>query len=331
MHSLTSSDRTGEFFPRTGKLDDNGHGLGKHYCLNVPLKDGITDRMYKDLFKTVVQDTFDAFRPSAIVLQCGADSLGCDRLGAFNISIKGHGACVEFVKKLNVPLLVLGGGGYTINNVSRCWTYETAILVGESLPDQLPHTVYDSFFEDSQWKLHPPLTGKVENENTPASLDRIAASIHNKLRYLQGAPSVAMQEIPPDLQGLLGDEERTIEELDEEYGNARAGERRDDRTLARNEFFDGEDDVDAESSHQISEQSHRSKGRPRTAASRQTFYNDADADDSTETEPVPRKRGRPKGRGRGRPRKVARKGRKEKEVDLSDLIAVDSDQIPADQ
>ena len=25
------------------------------------------------------------------MLQCGADSLGCDRLGCFNLSIKGHG------------------------------------------------------------------------------------------------------------------------------------------------------------------------------------------------------------------------------------------------
>jgi hypothetical protein len=25
--------------------------------------------------------------------------------------------------------MVLGGGGYTLRNVARCWTYETAILV----------------------------------------------------------------------------------------------------------------------------------------------------------------------------------------------------------
>lgn len=26
-------------------------------------------------------------------------------------------------------MLVLGGGGYTLRNVARCWAYETAILV----------------------------------------------------------------------------------------------------------------------------------------------------------------------------------------------------------
>lgn len=37
---------------------------------------------------------------------------------------------MEFLKKYNLPMLVLGGGGYTIRNVARCWTYETAIALG---------------------------------------------------------------------------------------------------------------------------------------------------------------------------------------------------------
>ena len=117
--TLSFHKYTGDFFPGTGKLDDNGAGLGKHFCLNVPLQDGIDDDMYLTTFKTVVDDTVTAFRPSAIVLQCDADSLGCDRLGAFNLSIAAHGECVNFVRKYSVPLLVVGGGGYTIKNVSR--------------------------------------------------------------------------------------------------------------------------------------------------------------------------------------------------------------------
>jgi acetoin utilization deacetylase AcuC-like enzyme len=31
------------------------------------------------------------YQPTAIVLQCGADSLANDRLGCFNLSTKGHG------------------------------------------------------------------------------------------------------------------------------------------------------------------------------------------------------------------------------------------------
>ncbi|KAG7443184.1 Arginase/deacetylase [Guyanagaster necrorhizus] len=128
---------TGGYFLGTGKLDDNGSRLGKHFCLNVPLLDGIDDEMYLTVFKTVIGDTVHAFSPSAIVLQCGADSLGCDGLGTFNLSIAAHGECVNFVRKFNVPLMIVGRGGYTIKNVSRCWNYETSVLVGASIPNEL--------------------------------------------------------------------------------------------------------------------------------------------------------------------------------------------------
>lgn len=32
----------------------------------------------------------EMYQPSAVVLQCGADSLSGDRLGCFNLTIKGH-------------------------------------------------------------------------------------------------------------------------------------------------------------------------------------------------------------------------------------------------
>ena len=45
------------------------------------------------------------YRPGAVVLQLGADSLAGDRLGCFNLSMKGHAHCVSFVKKFGIPLL----------------------------------------------------------------------------------------------------------------------------------------------------------------------------------------------------------------------------------
>ncbi|THH31881.1 hypothetical protein EUX98_g2325 [Antrodiella citrinella] len=281
---------TGDFFPGTGKLDDNGIGLGKHFCLNVPLQDGIDDDMYLTLFKTVIDDAVTAFRPSAIVLQCGADSLGCDRLGAFNLSIAAHGECVNFVRKYNVPLLVLGGGGYTIKNVSRCWTYETAVLVGAAVPDELPATIYDPFFRDSQWKLHPPITGKVDNLNTAASLQRISISIRNKLRYLQGAPSIQMQEIPPDLAGWLDSEERSKEEKDEERGTGRAGERREDRSNARNDFYEAREilEEEEEGTTPVTPTGSRARGKSRARGGRGRSRSGKVTDKDREKEtPVP--------------------------------------------
>ena len=48
---------------------------------------------------------------------------------------EGHAKCVEFVKSFNLPMLMLGGGGYTIRNVARCWTYETAVALDTEIPN----------------------------------------------------------------------------------------------------------------------------------------------------------------------------------------------------
>lgn len=45
----------------------------------------------------------------------------------------GHANCVKFVKSFNKPLLLLGGGGYTMRNVSRAWAYETGLAAGVEL------------------------------------------------------------------------------------------------------------------------------------------------------------------------------------------------------
>jgi hypothetical protein len=254
--------------------------------------------MYLTVFKTVVEDTVAAFRPSAIVLQCGADSLGCDRLGAFNLSIWAHGECVDFVRRCNVPLLVLGGGGYNIKNVSRCWTYETSVLVGADVADALPRTVYDGFFRDSRWKLHPELTGKVENMNSSASLQRIMAAVRSKLRYLQGAPSVEMQELPPDLARWLEQETGEQDRLQD-----RAAEARSDRNMARNEFYDGERDNDQDDGplkrRTFTRGRGRGRGRVRAVAVAKPRE---DGEEDSEPAPTPKPRGRPRGRGRGRGR-----------------------------
>lgn len=90
----------------------------------------------------------EVFQPSAIVLQCGADSLAGDKLGCFNITMQGHANCLQFVRKLNVPLMVLGGGGYTVKNVARTWAYETACALGveETIDLNLPWHEYFEWF-----------------------------------------------------------------------------------------------------------------------------------------------------------------------------------------
>ena len=68
-----------------------GHDNGRYYSVNVPLKEGIDDLSYSQVFQPVIDYVMRFYRPTAVVLQCGADSLGGDRLGCFSLSTKGHG------------------------------------------------------------------------------------------------------------------------------------------------------------------------------------------------------------------------------------------------
>lgn len=46
------------------------------------------------------------------------------------------------MKSFNVPLLLVGGGGYTIRNVSRCWLYETAIALNQEVSDGMEISIF---------------------------------------------------------------------------------------------------------------------------------------------------------------------------------------------
>ncbi|CAI7991189.1 Probable histone deacetylase 1-B [Geodia barretti] len=53
-----------------------------------------------------------------------------------------HAECVDFIRRYNLPLLLLGGGGYTIRNVARCWTYETAVALNCDIANGTLHSVH---------------------------------------------------------------------------------------------------------------------------------------------------------------------------------------------
>ena len=167
-----------QFFPGTGDISETGAGAGRQYSVNVPLKAGMDDDSYVYIFTTVMQMVMERYKPNAVVLQCGADSLSGDKLGWFNLSTKGHGKCVDFIKKFNLPLMILGGGGYTLRNVSRLWAYETSILCEEELSDELPHeTAYLEYF-GPDYALHPEVDPRMENANTRQDLDRWVPDIN---------------------------------------------------------------------------------------------------------------------------------------------------------
>lgn len=218
-------------------MRDIGAGRGKHYAVNFPLRDGIDDEAYEHIFQPLISKVMEMFQPSAVVLQCGADSLTGDRLGCFNLTLKGHGKCVEFIKKYNIPLLLVGGGGYTIRNVARCWTYETAVALDQEIPNELPYNDYFEYF-GPDFKLHIS-PSNMQNQNSPEYLDKIKTRLCENLRMLPHAPGVQAQAIPDD--AIAEEEEDEDKQNPDERVSIRASEKRIQRD---NEYSDSEDEGD---------------------------------------------------------------------------------------
>ncbi|KAK0459430.1 hypothetical protein IW261DRAFT_1429963 [Armillaria novae-zelandiae] len=100
-----------------------------------------------------------------------------------------------YLREKNVPLILLSGGGYTVENIARTWTYETACALG--IEDTIDPNL--------------PLNGSVL-----ITAWRINALEH--LRELNSAPSVGMHDVPNEslLEHLgFGKESDTQDKLDE--------------------------------------------------------------------------------------------------------------------
>lgn len=169
-----SFHKYGEFFPGTGTQDDRGRAKGKGYSLNVPLDDGITDEAFKSVFEPVMSKILEVYRPTAVVLQCGADSLSGDKLGGFNLSLAGHAACVQFMRRTGLPLILLGGGGYTVKNVARAWTFETACALGieNDISVNLPWSEYFHWF-GPRYRLEVMQSNMEDLNQRDGILDRV--------------------------------------------------------------------------------------------------------------------------------------------------------------
>lgn len=246
-----SFHKYGEYFPGTGELRDIGVGSGKNYSVNFPLRDGITDDTYRNIFEPVIEAVMTYYGPEAIVLQCGGDSLSGDRLGCFNLSMDGHANCVKYVKSFGVPVIVLGGGGYTMRNVARTWAYETGELVSEKMSKQLPfNDYYEYFAPDYELDVRP---SNMENANSHDYLHKIKSAVIDNIRRT-GKPSVEAFTTIPDgahlARTMESDGEDEEDDLDADLNPEKrmTQRQRDEQIEHEGELYDASDDEDYKNS-----------------------------------------------------------------------------------
>ncbi len=126
-------------WPRTGAIGNVGAGQ----VWNIPLPAGVGDDVAALVRDAVILPVVDAFRPDAIVLQCGADAVLEDPQSRMAWSNHAHWTFVAMLKTMAPRYLVLGGGGYNPWSVGRCWAGVWAVLNGFDVPEVLPEAAQD--------------------------------------------------------------------------------------------------------------------------------------------------------------------------------------------
>jgi len=134
-----STHESGQYlFPGTGFVEEMGSGKGRGYSVNVPLFPYTSDDTYMWAFREVVIPLVKAFKPDVLVTQLGIDTHYKDPITHLRLTSRAFGGAVQEFAALGLPWIALGGGGYDLSAVARCWTIAYGVMAGQEWPEQIP-------------------------------------------------------------------------------------------------------------------------------------------------------------------------------------------------
>jgi acetoin utilization protein AcuC len=130
-------------FPGSGFSDEIGAGKGRGFMVNIPLPPYTYDEEYLRVFDEVVPPLVEAFQPQVILQQTGADAHRSDGLTTMGLTTHAY---EEVVKRMHAlshkyckgKYILLGGGGYSVEAVSRIWTLALSEIIDCKLDGALP-------------------------------------------------------------------------------------------------------------------------------------------------------------------------------------------------
>ena len=132
-------------FPGTGFVTESGAGAGQGYSVNIPLYPYTDDELYLWAFREIAPPLIRAFAPDVLVTQLGIDSYHSDPLTHLQLTSRGYVEALRELARLELPWLALGGGGYDLSAVARCWTLAYGVMLGVDWPDALPAACSDQY------------------------------------------------------------------------------------------------------------------------------------------------------------------------------------------
>jgi acetoin utilization protein AcuC len=161
-------------FPGTGFVEELGEGDGYGYSLNVPMEPHTEDDSWIGIYRELLAEVAEAFRPDIIVLQSGCDAHLLDPLSHLRCTTRMFEESVRLTceaadRFCGGRLIVTGGGGYAIwQVVPRAWSLVWAAMTGQEVPETVPRTWVERWQGESPFLL-PELLRDPANAFSPVA------------------------------------------------------------------------------------------------------------------------------------------------------------------
>ena len=168
-------------FPGTGFVNESGLPPAVGYAVNIPLFPYTGDDVYVETFKSLVPPLVRAFKPDVLITQLGIDSYHTDPLTHLQLTTRGFLDVIQLFSEMELPWLALGGGGYDVGAVARCWGLAYGQMIGLTLPisvptDLVPLTVTEQLRDDIVPTVPPDIQQECRN-TAELNVESIKANI----------------------------------------------------------------------------------------------------------------------------------------------------------
>ncbi len=145
-----------DLYPGTGAFDETGKGAGQGYTMNVPLPGKAGDKLYLEVFETLVPEVVAEFEPDIILVSAGQDGhfndldsiYVWDEAGGMGLTAQCYYRLTQLVRDLaekycGGKYLMLLEGGYNLRNLSNSVLNIVSAML--QMPKQVTETLPYNF------------------------------------------------------------------------------------------------------------------------------------------------------------------------------------------
>ncbi len=124
------------FYPGSGSADEMGSGDGRGTTLNYPLKAGVGDAEFIDIFDNSLADKVLKYNPDLIIVSAGFDAHMNDPIGGLNVTTEGYHNISKTITKIagevsDGKIISALEGGYNLNALAESVTEHLKVLKGK--------------------------------------------------------------------------------------------------------------------------------------------------------------------------------------------------------